>query len=231
MAFAIVDFRMPDNIKNALENEGFSVLSMPPFLRLSEPVSSHPDMLMLLHGSTVYTYKEYRQIAKREFDILEKNGIQIICEDMTPSPDYPKDIAFNCFFLGDKAFGRADSLAPCVHKIADRLINVRQGYSACSTVVLDSSHIITEDKSIADAAEREGVSICLIDRGGVALSPYEYGFIGGASGVFGKTVYFTGSIEAHTCYERIKNFITEAGMRALSLSNALLYDFGKILFV
>ena len=222
---------MPDNMKNALENEGFSVLSMPSFLRLSEPVSSHPDMLMLLHENTVYTYKEYRQIAEREFDILEKGGIRVVCEDKTPSTDYPKDISFNCFFLGNKAFGRADSLAPCVHKLADRLINVKQGYAACSTVVLNASHIITEDKTIAAAAEREGVSVCLIDKGGVDLSPYEYGFIGGASGVYGKTVYFTGSIEAHPSYGKIEKFIAEAGMRAFSLSDTALYDFGKILFV
>jgi hypothetical protein len=76
----------------------------------------------------------------------------------------------------------------------------------------------------------EGISVTLIDDGGVILPPYEYGFIGGAAGVFKGTVYFLGDIDTHPSADAVKRAISMAGMNYESLSDEPLLDLGRIVF-
>ncbi len=78
---------------------------------------------------------------------------------------------------------------------------------------------------------REGFEVLLIHNGGVSLSPYEYGFIGGASGFLENKLYFIGDIDTHPDCAAIKSFISEAGAECISLSDGGLFDGGRLIFL
>ena len=59
MKLAIVDCRMPDAAKNKLSMLGCYVIELMPDARLSEPIASHPDMILFHHERTVITSSEY----------------------------------------------------------------------------------------------------------------------------------------------------------------------------
>jgi hypothetical protein len=106
-----------------------------------------------------------------------------------------------------------------------------QGYSKCSTVIIDETRIITADTTIHRKAIAEGLSSLLITSGHVALPGYEYGFLGGASGTTGSTVFFTGTLKKHPDFNAIMSFIEESGKKTLFLSDDNIIDLGSILFI
>ena len=67
--------------------------------------------------------------------------------------------------------------------------------------------------------------------GHISLPPYEYGFIGGASGECREEIYFCGDVKTHPSSREILEFIDKHGKKAISLSDGELLDIGSILFV
>ena len=82
-----------------------------------------------------------------------------------------------------------------------------------------------------DVLTKHGIRVTLIENGDVLLPPYEYGFIGGASGVFGDTVYFLGDVTKHRSYEKIRKACEGEGKDVVSLSDEGLIDLGRIIFL
>ena len=63
---------------------------------------------------------------------------------------------------------------------------------------MTESAIITDDVSIASAAEKNGLAVLLVSKGDVALPGREYGFIGGCCGLIAPdTMLFNGSLASH----------------------------------
>ena len=108
------------------------------------------------------------------------------------------------------------------------MINVKQGYSKCSIVIVDEDSIITYDNGIANACEHAGMNVLRIRPGYVALAGYKTGFIGGASGRVGDTIVFCGDISAHPDSTAITEFIQERGLNIKSFSFPLT-DIGSII--
>ena len=73
--------------------------------------------------------------------------------------------------------------------------------------------------------------VWLPDSGDILLPPHEYGFIGGAAGVFRDNVYFIGSIERHRDFHKIDAAIRAEGYTPVSLSDGPLTDLGRIIFI
>ena len=108
---------------------------------------------------------------------------------------------------------------------------MRQGYPACVTLALTEKLAVTADEGMANAISGAGISVELIKNGGVSLSPYEYGFIGGAAGVYKNKVYFIGNLNTHPDCQKIEDAIRGAGLVPVSLSDLPLRDFGRIIFI
>lgn len=232
MKYVLADARMSQSCINSLKRENITPIKLPHFSRLSPPVASHPDMLLFLRGRKLYTSKQYYNEAKDVFSLIESvSGVEIITDDVNILPIYPNDIAFNCFDCNGYLFGLTKNLAKTILRDTEKTVNVRQGYASCSTICADEKAIITADRSIAECAEKIGVRVCFIQQGGVVLPRYEYGFIGGACGVLDDTLYFTGDIDTHPCAKQIRDFIKSLGKNIVSLSDSLLCDYGKMLFL
>lgn len=235
MTYALVDERIPREALEALRLEGFTPLLFSKIDSLGEAVSSHPDMLAFVYGKSIITNREcYDKCRKVFLTLSEGAGADITVTEEGFSPDYPSDAIFNALVIGNKIFIKTDTASPAVLSLAQREeltpVHTRQGYPAC-TVLAFGSAAITSDKGMARLLRKEGVRVTEICTGGISLPPHEYGFIGGASGVFENKVYFIGDLDSHPDGGIIKEAILAEGYTPVSLSKTELLDLGRIVFV
>ena len=214
-------------IVDALGQEGFEIIPLAPFDALSYPVDTHADMLLLNIDDAIFVHKDYKINIT-----FQKNVIKI---DEPISSKYPNDILLNIAIVGKNAFCNTKYSSKTVLKYLEEkdfsIHHVAQGYAHCSTCIVSENAIVSADKGIVEAAQKQGIDALLISSGHVSLPPYEYGFIGGASGSNGDKIYFCGSLKHHPDGEKIRQFCEKHGKSAIELSNSPLVDIGGIMFI
>ncbi len=228
---AIIDPRLPEVIINNLKKAGFSTIAVPLTYLVEPPLSGHPDIQMFIHNDNIFVHPDIDISFLKK---IEKFANVIQCSTKLQNR-YPGDIAYNIACTGEFALHKKVStdktISDYLQKNNIKIINTKQGYSKCSTLIVDENSIITSDNSIYNSALSAGSDPLLISQGGIDLPGYKYGFIGGASGRFADTVYFTGALNLHPDYEKIVNFIGTKGMKGQSLSDQKMLDAGSIFFV
>ena len=189
---------------------------------VAEPVSDHPDMFMcklgVRDGSKVISW----------FAPSDEGGGR-----PQLSAAYPLDIPFNAACTGIYLVHNLRYTAPVLLEAARdagmELVNVRQGYAKCSTVTVDENSVITYDRGIAAACRAAGMYVLETVPGHVLLPGYDTGFIGGASGRAGDTIYFNGDLTRHPDCDAIVRFIEERGLRVSWFEGRPLTDIGSII--
>ena len=146
---------------------------------------------------------------------------------------YPADIIYNAACSGKYFIHNLKYTDPALLKAAEAsgmtLVNTRQGYSKCSTAVIDENSFITSDEAIALPLKAAGADVLLISKGHIRLRDYDTGFIGGTCGRIGSTMVFNGNLEAHPDFIAIKSFIEEKGLSLKFFSEYDLEDIGSII--
>ncbi len=226
---------MPDACVAELSRLGFEPVLLPPLPDLSTPVASHTDLLVLPIGKTVLTHARYTEIAERELSRISERGYKIEVCDIAVGDTYPRDVAL-CACVTDKHIicnvkNTAPELLSLARKSGLKIVNVSQGYAKCSCAVLADGAIISADAGICNALAKHGIDALLISAGHVSLPPYQYGFIGGASGLCNDTLFFAGSIEAHPDCKQIADFCARHKTQVRSLSDNTLFDAGSMIFL
>ncbi|MCP4135513.1 MAG: hypothetical protein GY754_31380 [bacterium] len=228
---AVISPDATDEMMGALKKIDIEAVPVPVTGCVAEPISGHPDLQVFVYGDKIFCWPN---ISREFLKKVEPFGEIVLCESLL-SDSYPLDIFYNIACTGSAAFHRFDYCDPMIRTFLESknisLINVSQGYSKCSTVVVDSGRIITADHSIHKGALAHGVSSLLIEPGHVDLPGYAYGFIGGASGMLDEHVFFTGTFHHHPSFRRIMEFIEAAGKKVMLLSSEKIIDLGSILFL
>lgn len=180
---------------------------------VDDPISCHPDIFMCKLGM------DEGEIVYAKSEALGK--------------EYPMDVKYNAACTGKFFLHNLKYTAPeLLEKARNRgftMVNVKQGYSKCSTVIVDENSIITYDRGITQAARDAGISVLLVSPEGVILPGYDRGFIGGASGRVGKEIIFNGDLSKHEDYRQIKKFIEERNLKCRFFKGYALTDIGSIL--
>ena len=237
MKSVIVDGRISESCERALKIRGLDPILLPMDKDLGEAVASHPDTVLFKLKDEIFTTADYCDTAAYVFsDVREyAPNIKINFTSDVRGPRYPEDCAMNALCLGKRIFARLDSLSPAIKAAATakgyELINVSQGYPACTTLALDECHAITADKGMAKVLTKHGIEVTLIREGHISLPPHEYGFIGGASGVSCGKVYFFGDLSGHPDAKAIENAVRGCGLEPISLSDEPLRDLGGMIFL
>ena len=154
---AVIDPRMPCAAKARLK-EICEVVELPPFSALDIRVASHPDMLLFRLDEKLFVSRAYYRVAKSEVDrIIDTTALSLILTDDKFGCYYPDDIKFNAFIISDHLVGNTEHISGEIRKHANnggiKQANVKQGYSKCSTVVLENA-VITADSGIYKTACR-----------------------------------------------------------------------------
>lgn len=203
-------------IIDALSQEGEVVL-LSPMNGLPSGLSSHADMLIAASDEKAFCYAGY---------LLRGDFIRV--HDI-PYEKYPRDVYLNCTFIGDSLIVNPDTVSKAVIEYAEtqgfRVIPVKQGYAGCAVCKVSESALITADIGISRAAGG-AFDVLTIEAGGISLSGYDVGFIGGASATVNDKVFFFGDLSRHRDGKRIKAFIESHGKKCISFSDFPLTDFG-----
>ena len=237
MAIAIVDCRISEKCERALMLRGFTVIKTPPARGLGVAVASHPDMLTFRCGDELITSAEYCDEAAYVFSDIREYcpSISISFTDDVFEPEYPRDAIFNALICGDRLYCRTASISKavleCARKHGLTVTDVKQGYPACTVLCLSDKVCVTADEGMARTLCECGVEVYKIDNGDVTLPPYEYGFIGGAAGVYNGKAYFLGDLDTHRSKNVIKEACEAAKVGPVSLSDEHLADLGRIIFI
>lgn len=214
------------NIINSLHKLGFTVMRGTENKNLLPGLTSHPDMQIAFVGSTAVCepelYEFYLGLLSSSTVTLRKGKTSTKC-------NYPKDIAYNIKVVGNKIFHNFKHTdAEITNVMGERTpINVSQGYSGCSICKVGDNAIITADTVIHSRALKNSVDSLLITPGHIALPPFEYGFIGGASFYSDGVVYFFGDVTRHPNYGDISKFCSLHASKIHCLDDGILYDYGS----
>lgn len=220
----LVGENMPEQYQNTLKKFG-RVIVLPRSEAIPAPTGTHPDALVGVVGGELIVPKNETAVSRALTDAGTSHTVSV----RESGEKYPDDCAVNFFTVGDFFVAKTDTVAPEALIAASRagleIIDVRQGYAHCATAVI-SGGIITADAGICRALSDRGVPSLKIEAGGIDLPPYDYGFIGGASGMIdGETVFFFGSLDTHPSGAAIRDFCSSLGVKVVE-GDGKLSDFG-----
>ncbi len=197
---------------------------------LYSPVSTHPDLqIHFVKKDTAYTSPalfDYYRAALPKYITLLKGESEV-------GGTYPGDAAYNIARIGKTVIlnkKTADrKIAEYYEKSGYEIISVNQGYTKCNIAVGKSS-VLTEDAGIYKALEERKVRVMKLDAGLAKLSGFPYGFIGGATVLFGDTLYFCGTIKNTEICDKIRDFFMKEGTKIDFLDKENLTDYGSTIF-
>ena len=191
---------------NEIAKMGHNVIFSDTIKIFHTPEQKHPDMQLLAIRDNLFMLNECSGLKEK----LNSLGKKIICCDKTAEKCYPKNILLNCLYLNNTLYGKINKIDKTVldycNKNHIRTVNVNQGYTRCSTLVINQKAVITADNSIEKSLKKDGVEVLLVFPGNIVLDGFDYGFIGGAGAQIDNTIIFFGNIEKHPEYHRIKKF-------------------------
>lgn len=228
MTYVLVAENFPEESSEKLKKYG-EVVRTRANTRVLRGLDTHPDILVhpLPSGDLV--------VDRDNFGYYEEiiGDKKIIPSHSSLTGKYPGDILLNAFAF-KKIFihnlKHTDQVILDYYKNRGyELVNIKQGYAKCSCLVTED-FVITSDGGIYESL-RDLIPIYKIDHGQIKLQNFNYGFIGGASGVLGKKIFFTGDLSHHSSYEEILKIINEYDYEIEILYKDPIEDYGTIFFI
>jgi hypothetical protein len=194
---------------------GYQITTIVDNPNLNYGIASHPDLFMCKMGS------------QPESPVFFGNP-------ELPKDPYPYDIIYNAvctgkYFIHNLA-ASDKSLLQRAEQMGMALVDVRQGYTKCNTVVVDENSLITSDRGIYNTLVRSrDIDCLLVQPGYISLPGFSTGFIGGASGRVGRQIVFHGNLKLHPDYTQIKQFIGAKGLETIWFESFPLTDIGSVI--
>ncbi|MEG1758642.1 MAG: hypothetical protein RR235_09335 [Oscillospiraceae bacterium] len=220
----IVSAREPAIIKS-LGAMGITCLSSYDKAGCENAVAAHADVNALHLGNGEIVIGDSCEALE---DTLISLGLNVKIESLGDR-EYPKDCALNALIVGNCVFCREELCSQQVKSHCDNIHNVRQGYTKCSTAVVDENAFITSDIGIYGALKSMGYDVLKITGGEIALRGYDTGLIGGTCAKLAKDILcFSGKIDDTSFGSDIRAFCRSHGIYIETLTEMPLFDFGGI---
>ncbi len=227
--FAIISYKSDFQIENYLKDQGYDVIHSFKSNLLDSHIEDHVDMQIRKISGDVYIcskecYDHYRAYLP--------NYITLYTTEFESSDKYPRDCILNNFSIDNHLICNPKSVDPVVLKLLkhEKIIMVNQGYSKCSTIVLDD-FIITSDKSIYKSCLKQDIKSYLIDGGDISLEGYDTGFIGGTCGYSRELgIVFYGNLEKYKFKDKLTDILEKENVRYYYPNTEKFSDFGSIIF-
>lgn len=240
--YAVVDFRMRKVEKEYIESLGYEIIENGFNLDVYDEISSHVDIYYLKAGDVVFSAPEKR-------GQVPFNTVNCVA---TVGGEYPLDVPYNVCIVGKNAihnFKYTDNVVKFyLERHGYNLIDVEQGYSKCSTCVVDDNSCITTDIGIARKLLDAGIDTLYVSEPDIKLKTRAnkifvkestmsfvdsemQGFIGGAMARLGDTVILFGDISNLVNGTKIKNFVEKKGLKFHHFEGLDIVDYGGILEV
>lgn len=232
MKYLIVDYRINEEEENNLLNLGYHLMHCPRCGILYDAVCGHPDMLVnLLDKKTVIVHKDMDKVFINKLRTL---NIDVLLTEKSLGRSYPEDIILNAVNLDNLFMHNIKFSDPLLLRLVQgkQLINIKQGYTKCSTAIISSSAAITSDVKISKQLLSHGLDVLFLPPGDIVLPGLNYGFIGGCCGLIEENVIaFYGNLNYY-CYGReVLQFLKKHKVTPVFLREGKLIDRGSIFLI
>lgn len=228
--FVIVSECINEKFEKELRLCGLNVIKIRKNKNLYTAISSHADIfvcpisnIIVIEGNT---YDE-------NYDYLKDFGYKLVKSKEIKNSKYPHNVKLNLAYTGKYAIHNFkytdENLLNIIEENSIETLNINQGYSKCSILIVDEESIITSDEGIYNSLKGK-LRCLLIESGHIELKTLNYGFIGGTSGRYKDEIWFYGDVSKHPSYEYIKKFIENRCLKIRFFKNFPLEDIGSILF-
>ena len=214
-------------LENALKERNLAAIWINDNKFVDPRISGHADISVLHAGGNRLFLAAY--LNNCEFvDKVRGLGIEPVFVN-SPHGEYPDDCGLNlCIISNTLIYNPKSALHTVIKELhCDRNIIVKQGYTKCSVCIADERSIITQDRSIADAAALNGFDVLYIEQPFVRLDGFENGFVGGASfKTAADEIAFTGIIKSCEIRNRIESFLHNKNIKCTYLTDTEIFDIG-----
>lgn len=232
MKYAIVDYRTSKEEILNFKKLGCEILVCPSSSILYEAVCGHPDMLLnIIDEKNIIVHKNMNI----DFvNLLTNLDINITFSENSLCSAYPYDIILNSVNLPDLFIHNIKYTDPKLLEMvnAKKLINVKQGYTKCSTAIVNQNAAMTSDKTIANALSRENIDVLLLPPGDILLPGLNYGFIGGCCGLLDKkSLAFYGDLNYYVYGKEVMEFLKKHSVEPVFLKKGKLTDRGSLFII
>lgn len=228
-----IDYRTSEEERLSILDLGHEYLICPPSSSLYNAVCGHPDILLhIIDDKNIIVHKDTEPKFIKQ---LEELSLNVILSSLQLGSSYPLNIILNGvstpnFFIHYLKY--TDSTLLNFVSGRKKLINVKQGYTKCSTAIVNSNAIMTSDKGIAKALYNENFDILLLPPGDIDLPGLNYGFIGGCCGLIEDNLLaFFGELDHYTHGKEVLSFLKKHKVEPYFLKKGKLTDRGSLLSI
>ncbi|WP_411678597.1 DUF6873 family GME fold protein [Clostridium thailandense] len=229
MDYAIVDYRIGEEEKCNLKKLGCEVLVCPPSKLLYDAICGHPDVLLhIIDNENLMVHKDMNV---KFVKLLKKLGFNVSFSENNLNSLYPYDVILNAVNLSNLFIHNIKYTDPeLLKKVGNKkLINVKQGYTKCSTAIVSENAIMTSDKNIAKTLFKENIDVLLLPPGDILLPGLDYGFIGGCCGLLDyKLLAFYGDLNYYAYGKKVLEFLKKHSIEPIFLRKEKLIDRGSL---
>lgn len=229
MKKVIVDHRITNEEKYSLKKLNYDVLICPPNNTLYEAVCGHPDMLLHpINKNTIIIHKEMDQSFINKLKNLNYN---VLLSNQNIQTKYPHNIILNALNINNILVHNLKYTDKTLLNYFNQYnkIHVNQGYTKCSTAIVNDKAIITSDTGIAKSLYKLNFDVLLVPPGDILLPGLNYGFIGGTCGLLEPNlIAFFGDLKFYKNGDMILNFLKKHNVTPVFLRKGKLIDRGSI---
>lgn len=220
---------MPDEAKRKLAHYG-EVINFETAGITAPPLSGHPDIFLCQIENTLVVSPDIPEEIKI---ILKEKNLNCIYGLKKTGMDYPFCAHYNAVTTQKYLIHNLNFTDDLILKSATdrKKINVKQGFTRCSLLMLDEENFITSDHGIFKALHNQGLQGVLVLAHDVILPGYAHGLFGGACGVNGKELFICGALKHFCDGEKIKKFAESLNYHIVELYDGPLVDVGGIFFM
>ncbi len=225
----LVDKRAPEIVRKNLEELG-DVVEFSTDGLVYKSISGHPDIFITQFADFNITAPNLPDTYRKT---LKSNNIKFFEGELPVGNKYPQSACYNAV-LSPKYFIHNLTISDNkLMKMADgkTKIHVAQGYTRCNLLLLNNEKMITSDRGIFSTLTNIGIDVFFVQPEEILLPGFKNGFVGGACGISGNTVYFMGNLNHLTGGKNLGQFIRTAGFEIIEIYNGPLFDGGGIFFL
>lgn len=214
-----------------LEKNNITTIVTTPSKNLDDRICYHTDMLMLNIGKGKIIADESQSSLIVKYLTI---GYRVEYLNKKVNSPYPNDSLLNVAVIGDKLICNPKTTIPYILNLADeygyKLISANQGYVKCSVCIVNQNALITDDESVYKASQLNEIDSILISKGSVELKGFDYGFIGGCTGLIDENkMLFNGDINYHKDCTKIIDFLNKHNVKPVIIESQPLTDIGGII--
>lgn len=225
----IIDKRLPDEAKIKIAEYG-EVINFETSDITTPSLSGHPDIFFCQVGNTLIASPDVPEIFN---DLLKKREIRFTYGKHAIGSEYPSCAHYNAVITKNfliHNLSLTDNVILC-SATGKKKIDVRQGFTRCSLLMLDEENFITSDEGIFKTLKNERLHGLWVSPKNVLLPGYKHGLFAGACGVYGKEIFICGNLNHFSDGEKVKAFAESLDFRIIELYDGPLFDGGGMLFM